>query len=378
MPKTSTKHHLKESGNKKFLITAALTLVGVAVLQLALAGTYLVAFHAPMPHELQIAVVGDQSKVQTLADTITSKSNSQYKAVVIASDSDAVDKLKTQSVFAIYTPAFTKSTITIASANSKSLSQAIAASLTTFDSQYQLQARQALAAANPSAADMPSSSPTVKDIAPLPSGDSNGLALFYTAFSAVFGGYLAAVALNLVRGKRAFWRYNVYLRTVAFGIFSIVTSLLIGLISTHGVGAIPVSDYWATVGILALVTFGVSMFATALISLLGILGTALVIILFVVIGTPASGGTVPLNLTGDGIWQWLAPFLPTGAGVGALRQAIYFGGENIMQHLLVPIAYSVLGFIALIAISSPRSSIGAYTKEIVEEYDDKASNLAVK
>jgi uncharacterized phage infection (PIP) family protein YhgE len=141
----------------------------------------------------------------------------------------------------------------------------------------------------------------------------------------------------------------------------------------------PMQNYWEIAGITALTTFGVSMFSSALISLFGIFGTALVIILFVILGTPASGGIVPVNLTGNGPWQWLDPVLPTGASVSALRQAVYFNSVDIMRHLLVPIIYSAIGLLVLLSIGSNKSSIDAYEKEIIEddidEHTDKRPKL---
>lgn len=356
---------------KRYLLMAALTLVGVALIQLALAASYLAAFHAPKPNQLQIAIVGEQSQVQTIAGTIESKSSGSYMPKFVAKYEDAVTMLQKQSVYAIYAPAFPSSTITIASANSKSVSQATATVLETIDASYQQQVRLALSANSVTAASAAAPIVTAKvtDLAPLPAGDSSGLALFYVGFSAVFGGYLVAVALNLVRGKRAFTRRNAYVRTAGFAVFSIVTSLFVALIATHGVHAMASHDYWAIAGVVALTTFGVSMLASSLISLLGIFGTASVILLFVVLGTPASGGTVPVELTGGGPWHVVAPYLPTGASVGALRQVVYFEGVDVMRHLLVPIIYSAIGLIGLLAIGSPKSSISAYEKEIADELD---------
>lgn len=362
----------EQASEKRYTALAALTLVGVALIQLSLAAAYLAAFHAPKAHQLRIAVVGQQAQVKTIAQTIDSKSDGAYKTEIVAQYDTAVHQLKKQAVYAVYTPTFPASKITIASANGKSVSQATATALETIDANYQQQVRLALKAnpATATAASAPIVTPVVTDIAALPAGDSSGLALFYVGFSAVFGGYLVAVALNLVRGKRVFTRRNAYIRAAGFAVFSIVTSLFVALIATHGVHAMASHDYWAIAGVVALTTFGVSMLASALISLLGIFGTALVILLFVVLGTPASGGTVPLGLTGAGPWHALAPYLPTGASVSALRQVVYFEGTDVVRHLLVPIVYSVVGLVALLAIGSPKSSISAYEKEIADDISE--------
>lgn len=358
----------QQKEKKKYVLIAGLTLLGAALIQLALASSYLVAFHAPKPHQLPIAIIGESAKTKPVVEALTREGGDSFDVQSIEKRDDAISRLKTQKIYAAYVPSFPTGEVIIASANSKSTSQSVASSLEQFDKAYQEQARKQLAA-NPQTsteAQAPISAAKLTDIAALASGDG-GAAIFYTAFSAVFGGYLAAVALNLVRGKREFTKYNALLRTAGFAIAAVVTGFIVALIATHGVAAIPGSHIWAVAGILALIYFGVAMFSSALISLLGIAGTAIVILLFVILGNPASGGVVPVALTDNGPWHWLAAFLPTGAGVGAIRQTVYFEGVDSMRYLLVPILYAVFGFIALFASGAHKSSVSVYEEEIAEE-----------
>lgn len=354
---------------KKNTILAALTLFGVGLLQLAFAGAYLAAFHSPKVHELPVAIVGQKDTTQPLANTLHQKSNNAYKVTQFTDISEAEQKMKKQELFAIYEPKFPVSTITVASANGDSLAQDVPPTFSKLDQAFQEEARKELAM-QPTTIELaatPISEPKINDIAPLPKGDSAGVALFYTAFSAVFGGYLAAVALNMVRGSRKFTRQAVLVRTASFAIFSIITSMLIALIATHGVSAIPVSDYWAIVGIGALTTFGVSMLASAIVSLIGVFGTALVILLFVIIGNPASGGPMPVAITGGGPWHVLTGVLPTGPAIDAMRQVVYFDGLEVMRHLWVPIVYTIIGFAVLFLYGIRRSSISPYENAISED-----------
>ena len=47
----------------------------------------------------------------------------------------------------------------------------------------------------------------------------------------------------------------------------------------------------------------------------------------------------------------IGPFLPPGAGTTAVRNTIYFGGNEIQQSLLVLAAYLVVGGVLLVGIS---------------------------
>lgn len=375
-PKESkeTSQDQKRESIKKNIILAAVTLVGVGLLQLAFAGAYLAAFHSPKPNGLPVAIVGKKSETQPLAQALQQKSNGAYKVSQTTDYNQAEKEMKEQSLYVIYQPSFPVSTVTVASANSKSLAETLPATFDGLDQAFQAEARQELTL-NPETAQLaetPISAPKVKDIAPLPEGDSQGVALFYTAFSAVFGGYLAAVALNMVRGKRKFTRQAVLVRTASFAVFASVTGMLIALLVTHGVSAMPTENYWAIAGICALTTFGVSMFASAVVSLIGVVGTALVILFFVIIGNPASGGVMPVALTGGGPWHSLSGVLPTGPATDAIRQVVYFDNLQLMHHLWTPIIYAIIGFVVLFAFGIRRSSISPYENAIADDVaDDK-------
>ncbi len=367
-----TKRGQRQAFDRRFISLAALTLVGVAVLQLIFAAVYLTAFHAPAARDLPVAIVGDNAVTEQLGKALEQKSDHAYKAILMTNLSDAETQLKTQQVYAIYQPVAPQGTVTIAGANGTSLVAPLTTSLTQLDHSYQAQVRQQLAG-QPIAAS-PIETPIVSDIAPLPAGDRNGVSLFYVAFASVFGGYLAAVAVNLVRGKRAFSRRLAAIRIAGFAIFAVVVSIGTSLIVTHGVDAISVDQYWTLAGVAALTTFGVSLVASALVSLFGVLGTALVIVLFVIFGTPASGGPVPLLLTGNGPWHELAAYLPTGAAFNALRQSVYFGGIDMMSHLWILVGYVAAGSIVLLGYGARRSSVSSFEDDIADtELHDKAA-----
>jgi hypothetical protein len=84
--------------------------------------------------------------------------------------------------------------------------------------------------------------------------------------------------------------------------------------------------------------------------LLGTLGVAVSVILFVVLGNPSSGGPQPPGLLPP-LWRALTGVLPNGAGTQAVRRAVYFGGHDILANLLLLTAYVVAGVaIAVVAV----------------------------
>lgn len=338
-----------------FIAKAALTLVGVAVIQLALCGAYLGAFHSLQAKDIPISVIGAQQVVEPLAKTIEQNSNGAYKVSVVASWDEALQQIKEQRSYGAYMPGSARagqdSTVIVASAASQALAKSIPESLAPVSTS--LHTKQ-----------------NVTDVAELPSGDNRGLGIFYTAFAWVFGGYLAAAALGIIRGERAFTKRNALLRIGGLLVFSAATSLAVAAIAVYGFEVFT-DGYWQLVGIGTLATFATSLAASVVIALVGTLGTALVILFFVILGNPASGGTVAMPLIGDGPWQWFNHLLPTGIGVDAIRSSLYFGNTNIGTPILALVIYLVVGAALLLLVGHFRGSVSFYASEIAREENEK-------
>ena len=71
-------------------------------------------------------------------------------------------------------------------------------------------------------------------------------------------------------------------------------------------------------------------------------GTLIVVVVFVIFGAPAAGGTVPSAFLPE-FWRIFGPYLPAGAGTTAVRNTVYFGGNEIGISLLVLAGYLVAG-----------------------------------
>ena len=77
--------------------------------------------------------------------------------------------------------------------------------------------------------------------------------------------------------------------------------------------------------------------------------TAIGVILFLVIGNPASGGSSAPELL-PGFWRTLSQILPPGAAVTSMRDVVYFHGHGSSHALIVLAGYTVLGAaVAMIA-----------------------------
>ena len=122
---------------------------------------------------------------------------------------------------------------------------------------------------------------------PLPESDSRGLVGFYTVVGWAIAGYLGATLFGLTFGTRIGHRKTL-LRLGAL----VITGLVVGLGGTLVANAIGgMGAPWLAMTLLgALVIITTGAITVALQSLLGVAGTGLAILLFVILGNPSSGG----------------------------------------------------------------------------------------
>ena len=120
-----------------------------------------------------------------------------------------------------------------------------------------------------------------------------------------------------------------------------IGALLTDTLAGPVLGAAPTSKFLVLWALFILVMMAVAYATAALQTVLGAAGTLVVVIVFVIFGAPALGGTVR---------PWYSPisggnrvYLPAGAGTTVVRNTIYFGGNDIGLSLFVLGAYLVAG-----------------------------------
>lgn len=326
----------------------AAALAGVILLQVALAFTYLSAFNNVSPNSIPVAVISDDSASK---EAFRTKTEGSFFVHDFANKDDAEKSLKKGDIYGIYEIKPLGSALDIATALDKKVADATKAGVSKFDQEYQKEVVKSISAQKPGAS---ANEISVNDALPLDSSDVSGVSIFYTAFSFVFGGYLAAVAVGTIRKSNSGpTRRRVFVRVAGLFAFSVAGSLLVSVAAAGVVSVIPAGSFMAVWGIGILVTWGVSLLASALISVLGTVGTGLVVFLFVILGTPASGGPVPLLFMESQPWGWLSVILPTGQAMDAVRAAVYLDGYRVGLYLLTFVVYVIIGIGAL-AVSGLR------------------------
>jgi hypothetical protein len=102
---------------------------------------------------------------------------------------------------------------------------------------------------------------------------------------------------------------------------------------------------------------------------LGPAGTAVVILLFVILGNAASGGPFARPLL-PGLWRTLGGVLPPGASVDLARATLFFDGARIAGPILVLVAWAAAGTALVIAL-------GGRIVDMVEAESEAAAGAAV-
>jgi hypothetical protein len=306
--------------------------LGGLLVQLAFVVSYVGAFHSPTPHRIPVAVAAPQQASAKIVAQLNALDGDPVKATAAASTAAARQSVRTRTADAafLFNATGSKDTLLVASAAGPSVSQTatqIAQKIET------AQKRQI----------------SVTDIRPPNAGDGRGMTSFYLVLGWVIGGYLTATIMGMAAGSRPANRHRTLIRLAVLVLYAVVSGIAGAVI----VG--PVFDalgghFWALSAIGVLVVLAAAATALALQTLLGLLGTGLVILFFVVLGNPSSGGVYPAPLLPP-FWSAIGQALPPGAGTTVVRNTVYFSGHATASPLWVLGAYAVGGAVAAWAAS---------------------------
>lgn len=204
----------------------------------------------------------------------------------------------------------------------------------------------------------------VAHVHPLQPGDFRGLSSFYAVVGWAFAGYVAAIVLAFVTGPSSLSAPRAGLRLLGLAIYAIAAGLLGAIAVGPILGAID-GHFWALWGIGAFTTMAAAAATAALQAAVGLAGTFLALLAFVVVGNPSAGGVFPPELM-PGFFRAVGAWLPNGAGFEALRNLVYFDGAALGRPLgvlggYVGVAALVLGAVALVRERPPRLRVGLQT-----------------
>ncbi|MEU4241008.1 hypothetical protein [Actinoplanes sp. NPDC026619] len=324
----------------------AVCLIGVLV-QLGLTAYYLAMGHKAQPHHLPVGLVSPAAKRTAVVSLLSE--NEYFKVTDYATADDLVIAIKRRDVYGGVDITNSKPHLYVASAGGTA---AAALLKSTYTSVVQQQTANALAEYSKAgdtmkvseAADL-NTPPTVTDVVPLPGDDVNGVSLGFLTQALALGGTIASMGLGrLIPRARRSWRRGI--AHVSILILYAVGSAAVILWSMTWFGVGETADRGEMLGIFSLISLAITASTAGAVALFGPAG-ALIGAMYFTLGTVISGASIlPEFLPSFG--RHLGENLPTGAGVQAVRDDLYFPAAEIRQHLIVLGLYAGIGALVVL------------------------------
>jgi hypothetical protein len=308
------------------LALAALALPAFFVIGFTLC--YTSALQAPAPHGVPVAVAGPAAETARLRDGLARAAGPAFDVQAALSPAAAAGAVAGQDLDGAYVPPARPggtATVIVAAASGNAVTAAV-------ESLFRaVAARQGAPLA-------------VRDVRPLPAGDTSGLSLFFFMIACTLGGFLAVTATGLAApALRPRYRWPLFLAV------AIATPVLAYLLAGPGLGAIGGSAgaIVALLGTGALYALIITMIARGLQLVLGAIGMLFAgFAAFVLLNFPSSGDSLPGPML-PAFWQVLNRFWIGASASDAFRGIVYFGGQGAGTGLLKLLGWLAAGAVLL-------------------------------
>jgi YhgE/Pip-like protein len=199
---------------------------------------------------------------------------------------------------------------------------------------------------------------------PLPNGTGNGLSAFYYALLLLLAGFTGSIVVStlvdsLLGYVPAEWgpvyrfaeqanisRFRTLLVKWAIMVVLALLTSAVYMAIARGLG-MPISLGWQlwAYGVFAIIAVGVT--SSSLIAVLGSMGLLFSMLVFVILGLPSAGATVPLEAVPP-FFRWLAEFEPMHQVFLGVRSLLYLNGAGqagLSQALLMTSIGMVIGLL---------------------------------
>ncbi|OIV38840.1 hypothetical protein BIV57_03625 [Mangrovactinospora gilvigrisea] len=176
------------------------------------------------------------------------------------------------------------------------------------------------------------------ELVPTAPGDGIGNAAFYLVLACTLPCYFAVVGLQRAVG------FGLGRRLAAYAGVAAVTAAICWFFPVYGLDALPRQPL--ALVCLFLLCMAVSLTSQALVPFLGRFFPGAAVLVFMILGMPASGGVVPVPLV-PGLFRALHPVLPQGNAVDALRSVDYFDRTGLLRPVLVLLAWIAAALLLL-------------------------------
>jgi hypothetical protein len=302
---------------------------GVVIVAIALVSgslfltTYSLALGDPVPHRIDAALIGDRREHPNVVAEVerVARGALVFRQLSLANALHAMDE---QQIYAALDLTSSRPTLYVASAAGASVARVL----------------ERIYAVNPAV--------RVVDRHPLASNDPNGLDIFYLMLVATIVGFVTIFQVRAAAGnleERHHIRFVVGLAIVGALVLTFVDGPLL-----HRPAAVYPEEW----GILAAQLLAVASFASLMSVLIGRWAILPTWLFFVILGNASSGGAVAPPLLPQP-FSFLSQWLPSGATVTALRNAIYFRDFQHVRALAVLAVWAIGIFAAWLVVSRRRA-----------------------
>jgi hypothetical protein len=287
-------------------------------------GSYSLALGDPVPHHIDAALVGDptaQPGAVRASEQVAQNSLDFHSYPSVAAALQAVDLQHVYAALDLSTP---RPTLYVASAAGASVARVL----------------EKVSAVDPSV--------RVVDSRPLGKHDPSGVEIVYLMLVATIVGFVTVFQVRGQAGMSGVCRWTIFVVALAVSaslVFTLVDGPLLDRLD------LPVLEAW---GILALQLVAVASFANLMTVLIGPWAIVPTWLFFTILGNSASGGAVALPLL-PRPFALVSQWLPSGATVEALRNAVYFRDYQHAQPFAVLASYATVFFVAMVIVSRGRA-----------------------
>jgi Protein of unknown function (DUF3533) len=282
--------------------------------------TYTLALGDPVPHRIDAALVGDPANHPAMVEALEQATDGSLSFTAYGSVAAARRALDLQRIYAALDLTSARPTLYVASAAGASVARLLER--------------------------VPLSDPAVRvvDTHPLSPSDPNGVDIFYLMLVSTIVGFITVFQVRSNAGELQPHHWTAWILG-----FAIAASLCLTIVVGPVLGRfhVPMPETW---GILSLHILAVASFASVMSLLLGRWAIVPVWLFFVVLGNSSSGGAVSPPLL-PAPFAFISQWLPSGATVTALRDAIYFHGYQHLRPPLVLAAWAVTLFAVMLRVS---------------------------
>lgn len=286
--------------------------------------TYTLALGNPVPHGIPIAVVGDAASHDAVVQAVAQAAGGpDFRAY--GSLPAALSAIDWQVVYAALDLTAGSPTLYVASAAGASVARAL----------------ERVAAIDPRV--------RIVDTHPLGANDPGGLDIFYLMLGSTILGFVTAFQVRGNARPLSLRQWSVFVLAHAI-CGALVLTLVAGPLLRRL--DLPVAEVWP---ILTLQLMAAASFASLMMVLVGSWAIVPTWVFFVMLGNSSSGGAVAPPLL-PGPFAFFSQWLPSGATVTALRNAVYFADYQHLQPIAVLATWAIVLFVAMVAVSWRRGT----------------------